>query len=827
VPEARRRAGGTPTVATDEAADAPAAQGALAALAEYHRKRDFSATPEPPSQAPPAVAPTGAPVFVVQKHSARSLHYDFRLQADGVLWSWAVPKGPSDDPAVKRLAVRTEDHPLAYAGFAGRIPEGHYGAGLVELWDRGWWRPLGDAAAGPRDGHLRFELHGQRLQGVWDLVLTGREQAAGARRAAKPAAWLLFRRAEQPLLKMAPQLATAVPPTESTWAMLTPERWLLETKYDGYRLMAHLHHGRVRLITRNGHDWTGRLPTVAAALAGLPAGTAWLDGELVVRDAAGRTDFHRLQQAIEGSAAALPAFEYWLFDLPHFDGHDLRDRPLADRRELLRQLLDHGPGAPVLGFSPEWPGPAALAFARACRDGVEGLIAKRRDAPYRSGRSSSWLKLKCRRHAVLVVGGYTVRQGSRGEVGSLLLGQPDAAGRLKPVGRVGTGWNAATARELLARLRPLARATAPFDAPLAGRRRAAGPEAEVHWVRPQHRVEVAFSEWTPGGQLRHATYLGGPSDPPAEASYPRQGAPAQALRPRRGTQTITHGERIVDARSGATKADLVAYFDAAAPWLLDELKDRPVALLRAPEGVAGEHFFQKHLTGTTLPEVTRLPPSLWPGHAPLLQIDNRRALLAAAQMNVLELHTSPARSAAFEMPDRVVFDLDPGEGVAFAAVCEAALGVRAALQALGLRSWLKTSGGKGLHVVVPVRPQLAHPAVKAFARQLAEHLARTVPSRFVARSGPANRVGRIFIDYLRNSLAATTVAAYSPRARPGLGVSMPVQWDEIEGERPALRASAQWTVADAARHLASRRVDPWAGLRRSRQSLLPAVERLR
>ena len=821
------------------------------ALALYVDKRDFSATPEPRPKSRTAARRASAPIFVVQKHAARSLHFDFRLEAGGVLWSWAVPKGPSPDPAVKRMAVRTEDHPLAYADFEGCIPAGHYGAGVVEIWDSGTWRLVGsgDPALALRDGKLAFELHGKQLQGTWELVRT--QPREGARAGVEN--WLLFKKKEPALVALQPQLAVLAQTGDAALAALDKKAWLLETKFDGYRVLGHLHAGRARLFTRNGHDWSAKLPALAAALEALPAGTAWFDGEVVARGANGLADFNRLQNAFEGVAAGgtATALEYWLFDLPHFDGHDLRNTALEQRRGLLKKLLAHGPRGGPLHFSAETPGPAVAALKRVCSAGGEGLIAKKRDAPYSSGRSDAWLKLKCRRRQEFVVGGFTLRQGSTVEIGSLLLGVFDAHGALQHAGSVGTGWNLAQARALRQRLVPLQRRTSPFAAPSetpASATRARRPrrtEGQEEWLRPQAVAEVSFAEWTPAGHVRHASFIALRLDKPAaqirreepmaasKATHTTPAVPVASPAPsarRKSARpaavavatTVTHGDRVIDTTSGTTKAELVAYFDAVADWLLPQLKGRPVALLRAPQGVSGAQFFQKHLQNPLLPGVQELDAALWPGHAPLLQIDSREGLLGAAQMNVIELHTGNSRSASISTPERIVFDLDPGDGVAFTAVKEAAVLVRALLAELGLKSWLKTSGGKGLHVVVPIRPMLAHDAVKAFSKQVVQHLARTVPARFVARSGPANRVGRIFVDYLRNGFAATTVAAFSPRARPGLGVSMTIDWEQL----PELVSSAQWTLANAAHHLATRRADPWAALQRSRQSLPKAVARL-
>ena len=793
-------------------------------LQRYRDKRDFAATPEPGPEAA-APAPAEARQFVVQRHQARRLHYDFRLELDGVLLSWAVPKEPSLDPADKRLAVRTEDHPLAYADFAGRIPEGHYGAGLVELWDRGRWRPRGDPHEGLARGKLAFELEGQRLRGAFELVRTKSAQG-------KQESWLLFKKREAvaapvaaldlptgPLpARLAPQLASLAEVSPALLARLDAADWLLETKFDGYRLLVRLQDGRAQLFTRNGHDWTARMPLLAQAIEALPVGSAWLDGEIVVpaqRDAQARGDFNALQNAFErGGAAASRAILCWLFDVPWFEGHDLRETPLQSRRELLRQLLERSAprggkaAASPLRFSAEIDGDAAQALHAACAAGGEGVIAKRRDAPYREGRSDSWLKLKCRRRQEFVVIGYSPRSDDAKAVGSLSLAVYDDGGRLVPAGRVGTGFSTATARALLRRLQPLHEG------------RAATPQP----VAPRCVVEVEFAEWTPAGQVRQASFVAVREDKPPEAIRREAAAalPPAASAPAPSGIRVTHGERVIDARSGLTKLDLIGYYDRVADAMLEGLRGRAVALLRAPQGVGGETFFQKHAQAAALPGVRVLDAKLWPGHEPLLEIRDREGLLGAAQMNVVEFHTWNSRTRSMAKPDRMVFDLDPGEGVDWPAVREGAQLVRALLAELGLQAWLKTSGGKGLHVVVPIAARWPFDTVKGFSQAIVRHLAQTLPDRFVAKSGPKNRVGRIFVDYLRNGEGATTVAAYSARARPGLGVSMPLPWEALE----AISGSAHWSVADAAAHLESRRDDPWAGIDAARQSLAAPMRRL-
>ncbi|MET0520114.1 MAG: DNA ligase D [Burkholderiaceae bacterium] len=853
----------------------PAAPGTP--LSSYWAKRDFTQTPEPRGERGVRGRPGQQRAFVVQKHAATRLHYDFRLEVDGVMVSWAVPKGPSYDPADKRLAVHVEDHPLSYNSFEGSIPKGHYGAGSVLVWDRGSWEPQGDPAAAIAKGKLVFRLHGQKLAGLWELVRTA--PRAGQRQEH----WLLFKKrdefararsdydvvaalpdsivarplpavaaADKPAAGAAPaprrpsaRLTGAVPaalpptlkPQLATLASNIPTTgdWLCEIKFDGYRLLARVEHGEVRLLTRNGHDWTAKMPGLARAIAALGIASAWLDGEIVVLDPAGLPNFNALQQAFD--AGRETGIVYYLFDLPFFDGQDLRAAPLSERRALLERLLA-ARGAPAgdpLRFSEAFDAAPAELLASACRLRLEGVIAKRADAPYTASRSASWLKLKCKSRQEFVVCGYSDRSDGSPQIGSLLLGVHDAAGRLVPVGSVGTGWNAEEARRLKTRLAALRTDRSPFAGEPGSKasrgrwtRRTAGA---WHWLAPTLVAEVAFAAWTADQQIRHATFLGLRADKPATAIV-REATPlgnnnSSSSRPRAASASataipITHGERVIDASTGLTKLDLLRYYQSVAAWILPHLQSRPVSLLRAPRGVGSPVFFQKHDEAVGIPGITELDPALWPGHRALLAIDSAQALVGAAQMNAVELHTWNSTTRRIERPDRMIFDLDPGEGTAWPEVQEAALLVRALLTELGLQAWLKTSGGQGLHLVVPLAPRHDYDTVKAFSKAIVQHLAKTIPARFVSKSGAANRVGRLFVDYLRNGRGATTVAAFSARARPGLGVSMPIAWDELA----QLRSAAQWTVASAREHLSFQRADPWADYAATRQSLGAAMRLL-
>lgn len=817
-------------------------------LHTYWSKRDFSQTPEPRG----ARAKAGEQLaFVVQKHDATRLHYDFRLELDGVMLSWAVPKGPSFDPAEKRLAVRTEDHPVSYNSFEGRIPEGHYGAGDVIVWDRGRWLPVGgvrEAKKGLVAGKIAFTLDGEKLHGAWELVRMRQSSKE------KQQPWLLLKKKDgfarphaeydvvsalpdsvnaaaaadggdsgakavkAPLPKtMSPQLATLASgvPADGDWGF--------EIKFDGYRIMTRIQRGKPVLITRGGHDWSARMPALVDALRGLGLNSAWLDGEIVVLGDDGLPAFNRLQNAFDGGDTSHVA--YFLFDLPYLEGADLRELPLRERRRVLKQLLD-AKGRGPLRFSEDFPADAASVLQSACRLKLEGVIAKRQDAPYVSRRSETWLKLKCQQRQEFVIGGYTDRRGERdnAQIGSLLLGVHDDKGVLRSVGSVGTGWDAATAAELKTRLAKLRVDASPFDtAPKRGRG-PRGAEGERRWVKPTLMAEVSFGEWTPDGQIRHASFEGLRTDKPAQRITRERAVPAKTAGAMEATMTtkVTHPERVIDKRSGITKLDLVRYYESVAERMLPHLKGRPTALMRAPEGVGGEMFFQKHAGKMRFPGMRELDPALWPAHEPLLEVPSAAALAGAAQMNVVEFHTWNALARRIDKPDRMVFDLDPGEGVEFAQVREAAALVRSLLQALGLESWLKTSGGKGLHVVVPLKPQHGWDAVKGFSQAIVQHMASVVPERFVAKSGPKNRVGKIFVDYLRNGHNATTAAAFSARARPGLGVSMPVSWEMLD----ELKGGDQWTVKTAREHLSFEREDPWQDYWTTKQPLARAMQRL-
>jgi len=832
-------------------------------LARYNAKRDFTITAEPAGRPAKSAKQLS---FVIQKHWATRLHYDFRLELDGVLLSWAVPKGPSFDPKVKRMAIHVEDHPVSYGSFEGRIPEKQYGAGTVIVWDAGTWEPIGDPRQGIKDGKLVFALHGQKLAGKWELVKI-------AKPGERQEPWLLFKKHdewEQPndaydvvaalpdsivekplglLEKRDPRgAATTAPvvadptglgtkralpktlsPQLATLAKSPPsgDGWSVEAKFDGYRIVTRIEKGRARLFTRNGHDWTDKLASLAAAIEALGIDNAWLDGEIVVLKSNGSQDFNALQNAMDNARS--DSVTYFVFDAPFFEGRDLRAERLDARRALLRAFFaEHGHER--VRFSDDFTGDVTAVFDAARKIGLEGVMVKRRDARYVEGRTDTWLKLKGTQRQEFVIGGYTDRKGSTKEVGGLLLGVHDPDGKLRYAGMVGTGWTPSVATDLKSRLMKLGVERSPFETGSTKESRwSRRTPGEEHWVEPTTIAEVAFAEWTPDGHVRHASFKGLRSDkpptritrevavdpPPVPAKKKKEGA-AMAT-----PMKITHPERVIDATSGATKLDLVRYYESVADLILPHLKGRPVSLVRGPSGVGGELFFQKHLE-TKMPGVTVLDASLWPKHAALIQIDTKEALLSAAQMNTIEFHTWNARSKAIDKPDRMIFDLDPGEGTPWRQVQEAASLTHALLEELGLVAFLKTSGGKGLHVVVPITPRADWDTVKSFSQQVVQHLAKTIPDRFVAKSGGSNRVGKLFVDYLRNGHGATTAVAFSARARPGLGVSIPIAWDALD----SLKSGSQWTIATAREYLSFQKDDPWADYATTKQTITAAAKKL-
>jgi bifunctional non-homologous end joining protein LigD len=811
-------------------------------LEEYQRKRSFDRSPEPRARAggPRAKALS----FVVQKHAARRLHYDLRLEMAGVLKSWAVPKGPSLDPADKRLAVEVEDHPLEYGKFEGTIPEGEYGAGTVIIWDRGSWFPEGDAIALHAKGQLKFRLEGEKLRGRWALVrMTGehggkrgenwlfiKEKDSEARPgegdrilAERPESVAGGGDADPPPLSEVPgakkgPLPGKPRPQLATLAESPPRgrEWIHEIKLDGYRILARLDGGKAQLITRNGKDWTDAFPSVARAVEALPAASALLDGEVVVLDERGVSDFGALQNAIGSSD---PRLVYYVFDLLHLDGHDLAGAPLIERKRLLAAVAGKNG---TLRYLDHFEGQGADFYGEAGRHGLEGIISKRRDLPYRPGRTRDWLKVKCGHSQELVIGGWTDPEGSRTGLGALLLGLFTAKGRLEFAGKVGTGFSEDLLADLRRRLGKIETRAPPFaDAP-------SGADARgVHWVKPVLVAQVRFAGWTKDGKVRHASYEGLREDKPAREvvrESPVRAAPAaEAPPPARSGRgrgvviagvPLTNPERVYYPDRGITKEALIRFYESIAPRLLPHLEDRPVTAVRCPRGIENPCFFQKH-ANDSVPEVVRRV-KVYEGREKglYLAVDSVEALLTLVQLGALELHTWGSRLGSIEKPDRMIFDLDPGPDVPWEAVVDAAFLIRDSLATVGLATLVKTTGGKGLHVAAPIRPELSWNEVKEASRAIAERIAAHAPARFVATAAKAKRAGKIYIDYLRNARGATSVAPYSTRARPGAPVSTPLAWEELR----SVAASSAFTVENLLPRIERERRDPWEPAIEPRQS---------
>ncbi|MBD9370771.1 DNA ligase D [Xanthomonas sp. XNM01] len=848
-------------------------------LRDYQRKRRFDAggTPEPQADAPGG--PSRRPIFVVQLHHASSRHYDFRLEADGALKSWAVPKGPSLRPGEKRLAVQVEDHPLSYAGFEGDIPEGHYGAGHVDVFDHGTWACDGDPLEAIAAGKLDFVLHGGKLEGGWKLVRT-------APRGRQPQ-WLLIKRDDAGAADLeADDLVDSAPrrsaPTrgragkasganrtgagrstqkpapaarrrrraDATWhrrALALPgardrphptgfaaqlatarsgapsgEDWLHEIKWDGYRLLADLVDGVATLRSRGGLTWTGDFPEVARAIEALPVGDARLDGELVVLDADGRSDFSALQRVIDGTSKA--PLRYVVFDLPGLAGVDLAGTPLQQRKALLRQVLGEEPG--ILAYSDHVLGHGPEVFAATGDKGFEGIVSKRVDARYVSARSHDWVKVKHENTDEFVVVGYTDPKGARSGFGSLLMARPGKSGGWQYVGRVGTGFDDA----MLARLLPLLEARARGDGVVALPAHVPFSLRSVHWVEPELVAEVAFRGWGKEGLLRQAAFKRLRADKPLEDVQPapalsarstsagerRTAAKRSSAAPApsaRGTDdagdtvTISSPDRVVYPSTGMTKAQVADYYRAIAPWLLPEVARRPLSLLRCPDGVAGDCFFQKHESRALGTHVHAVPLRQKSGMEDYLYIEDAAGLLELVQMNTLELHPWGAGVDDPEHPDRLVFDLDPGEGVGWNQIRAAARDIRAKLQQAGLESFVRLSGGKGLHVVVPIAPEADWEQARDFSEAFAQALAAQAPDRYVATMSKAKRRGVIFVDWLRNGRGNTSVCSWSLRARDTPAVAVPLRWDEL-GRIASPQAFSPDKALARARRL---KADPWAG----------------
>jgi bifunctional non-homologous end joining protein LigD len=860
-------------------------------LDKYWQKRDFSTTPEPRGE---VVKSDQELSFFIQRHHARRLHYDFRLELNGTLKSWAVPKGPSLNPADKRLAVHVEDHPLDYGTFEGDIPEHQYGAGHVVLWDRGTWTPIGDPEDGYKKGNLKFLLQGEKLQGKWVLVRMGKPADDAKEN------WLLIKEKDeearideganitelrpesvkgkkpksssktiQKSLKAGPSAKSTVDSTQASSIkapmpkFLNPQlatlvakaptgnQWLSEIKYDGYRALSRIEHSKVRIFTRAGNDWTKKWPVIAEAITALAVDQAWLDGEVVALDEDGTISFQALQNyhstklhmTVKGKTRLL----YYVFDLLYLNGQDISDLPQADRKALLKELLSTlPPDSPVM-YSDHIVGNAAAIFEDACKNGLEGIVVKLADAPYSQTRSPSWQKVKCVTEQEFVIGGYTNPEGSRQGFGAIVLGVYDSKGKFIYAGRVGTGFNSKNIPEISKRFAALEIDVPAFDKPPKGQ-----DARGVHWLKPDLVAEVKFAQWTDANVIRHASFVALREDKPPQEVIREQAlnkaqlnkvkteekSEMKTARPAAKPQSaeasinskdeasvagvrISHASKVIFSERKETKLELALYYQAIENWLMPHLEDRPLSLLRCPQGNEKECFFQKNYNDSSPDQVQRIKvPSS--DSSTYMMANNLQAVIGLVQMGVLELHTWGSKKGNLNKPDRITMDLDPDPELPWTKVIEGAQLVKFLFENIGLTSFIKTTGGKGLHIVMPIQPELDFAVIKAFTKSIAEHLSETAPDYFIAVMSKAKRTNKIFLDYLRNGVDATAIAAYSTRARPDASISVPIQWEELNAE---LHADA-FNLGNIQDRLSRLKKDPWADYFSTRQRITAKMIRI-
>lgn len=757
-------------------------------LKVYKRKRNFKRTKEPEGKIPKGRGKKL--IFVIQEHHARRLHYDFRLEMEGVLKSWAIPKGPSLDPNDKRLAVQTEDHPMEYAKFHGSIPKGEYGGGEVFIWDKGTWEPKSDDyLTWLKKGRLEFTLHGERLKGKFVLIRTNYRGAEGKN-------WLLKKVRDDKVVKeelsdwpgfIPPQLPRLIasPPVE--------DGWVHEMKLDGYRMQAHMRDGIVKIFSRSGQDWSNSFPFILEALGKLPVKNAILDGEIVALDEKGRSHFQKLQGAIKDKNDK--NLRFYLFDLMYLDGKDVREHPLLERKDMLHKLINDK--QKMLLYSEHFAEDGKDFYNVSCEHQLEGMISKLVDSPYLSGRSDLWNKTKCTSRQEFIIGGWTDPKGATPGFGALLLGVYDG-NQLRYAGRVGTGFDIKTRRSIYKELQKIESNQSPFDLK--------SPHGkDIHWVEPEKVCEVSFAQWTEEGILRMAVFQGMRADKPAvEVSE---------------EVAISSPDKILYKKERITKLDVLNFYREIGKDMLPFMANRPLSLVRCPNGTSGQCFFQKHFVGKNPKSFHTFPIEENSGEGVYLSINSVEGLLELTQLNAFEIHAWNCQQDNYHRPDQIVMDLDPGEGVLWKDVIEGAFELKQMLEDLGLKSFVKLTGGKGLHIHVPVAPLYDWDQIKAFSQGLALEMVHRHPEHYVANMAKKVRKNKIFVDYLRNGYGATAVVPYSLRAREMSSVALPVDWKELK----KINGPQEFTLKNTLKKIKQRKKDPWEGMMKLAQKI-PILE---
>jgi bifunctional non-homologous end joining protein LigD len=861
----------------------------MSGIGEYRNKRDFSRTEEPEGE---VRFEDSGHSFVIQKHAASRLHYDLRLELNGVLKSWAVPKGPSLDPAEKRLAVHVEDHPVEYGSFEGTIPRDQYGGGTVMVWDTGTWEPVGNPEKDYEKGKLTFHLHGKKLKGIWSIirmkgdkgsdnwllhkkrddhaiseqkyrvideqslsVLTGRsmeeitdgedsrneqsgEYKAGPDRIRKTAK---KNRKAQSLEPSTLENARKAPypdtfrPQSATLTDKPPDNqnWIHEIKFDGYRIVSMIDNGDIKMISRNGKNWTKRFASLAESLRKFPAEQAVLDGEIVVLRNDGTSDFQALQNVLKGYERG--TLVYYAFDLPYCSGHDLTRTPLRERKRLLQSFLQQMDSENIpIRFSNHITGSGTGVYEHICRMALEGVISKKADSGYEQKRSGNWLKIKCLKRQEFIIGGYSEPSGSRSGIGALLVGYYKGKDLIY-AGRVGTGFTVKMLRLLENRLKGMQQPKPSFNNPPAG-----SLARRVHWVQPDLVADVEFSEWTREGILRQPSFKGlredkSPKEVVREISIRNpdvQEDDRQDTRPAYPTVKsskdadiggirITNPDKILYAEQGVTKREIAEYYASIADHILPHVLRRPLSIVRCPHGWRQDCFFQRHITGKAPDAIREIPIVEKQKQEDWIIIDDIKGLIALVQLGTLEIHPWGSSEKDLEKPDTLTFDLDPGSGTQWRDVIRGAKLLHSMLGELGLVSFVKTSGGKGLHVVIPVQRTVNWDEAKAFTKAVAEEIVARHPDDYVATMSKVKRQGKIFIDYLRNGRGSTSVAAYSTRARSGAPVSTPIRWDELSGKI----SPDMYTIANMRRRLKALKKDPWEEFFEIRQTITKTMRK--